>query len=944
MLKARRLAPWEALVLAGFFLSGSAALVYQVIWARQLENVLGVTPHAIAMVLAAFMGGLALGSFLFGRLVDRGYNGLLLYSLLELGIGIYAVLTPWMFKALPAAHLYFSSASGPSSGADPTMLFLSVMILIVPTTLMGGTLPAMAKFVLGRYEELGGKVGRLYFANTLGAATGAVLAGFFLIARFGLTGTGYLAAATNLAIGAIGLVIYSMVTGSAERRPAIDARDSAGFAGPQETSPYSRYLRALLALSYGVAGLAALGLEVLFTRTLILVVGTSVYAFTLILAGFLVGIALGSYVASAFIDRRKNLWRSFAAVEIAIGIAVIATSAILDRLPHIFRAVFDRFGGSFLATQLLEFGAIFLLLLVPTTLMGAAFPMALKIYTRDLKAVGSDAGALYAWNTAGGVIGPVVVSLFLIPAIGIQAAILAMAFLYLAIGAVLWASSPGIRPVSRIIAPVAAAAVAAFALLTPDWDRLSMTSGVYFHKDSGDGGELLFYKEGRVATVAVYSAGGGANKALVMNGKVEASSVADLNSQLLLGHLGLLWHENPRKVMVVGFGTGISTGAILRHSQVERVDVVELEPVVLEANSHFAAENHRVLQDPRLRVTIDDGRHYALTSRETYDVIAADAFDVWVKGSSNLWTRDTFELYRQRLRSGGIVIQWLPMYAIDPADLRVMVQTFHSVFPHMLIWSTKGGRDGPADLLFMGSLRPLRVDPRAVAEKLRMPEVGDDLARIKVRDLSSLLSFFLMDEEGARPFSQGSFLNTQDHPRLEFSTPRALHRSFRRIADENFDDLWPYLGSPLRLLTDTPDSPTAGQIDAHLKLRRISYRSSASPEEMAAKGELEMDLGLVPRDKESQSQLALFYRTVGLAALKAKRYEEAEKNFRKAAELTGEKQPPRLSQVALSLGKAALEMRNANEAVRQFEIALDLEPDSSEIRSYLAKAQESRAP
>ena len=933
----QRRAALESVVLVWFFFSGIAALVYQVIWARELENILGVTPHAIAMILSVFMAGLALGSFYFGKLVDKGYNGLLLYSLLELGIGAYAALTPWIFKALPGVHLALLSPQGEGSTSSVTMIFLNVAILIVPTTLMGGTLPALTKFILRKYEELGTKVGRLYFANTLGAAAGALLAGFFLVARFGLTTTVYIAAATNLAIGGAGMILFLIMAknslpGEAESRSPVTP------SGPQEPMDHLRYRRTLLAFSYGLAGFAALGLEVLFTRTLVLVIGSSVYAFTLILAAFLVGIALGSYLASAVIDRRSNLWPAFSAVEMGIGIAVIAANALLDRLPLLFQQIFDLFRASFLTIQFLEFTAIFLLLMIPTTLMGAAFPIALKIYTRDLRAVGSTTGALYASNTVGGVVGPVLVTLVLIPFLGIQPSIVAMAIVYLGIGAVIAVSSPGVRPLKKGLAALSAVVVAGAALLTPGWDRLLMTSGVYFHKEATAEGQLLFYKEGRVATVAVYQAAERGNKALVMNGKVEASSTADLHSQLLLGHLALLWHDHAKKVLVVGFGTGISTGAILRHPEVETVDVVELEPVVLEASSYFAADNHRVLQDPRLRVTIDDGRHHALASREKYDVIAADAFDVWVKGSSNLWTRDTFELYRQRLAHNGIVVQWLPMYAIDPSDLKVMIHTFHAVFPHMLIWSTKGRSDGSADLLFMGSQSPLRVDYQAVEKKLRTPAVSRDLERIKISDLSSLLGYFLMDERGARAFSSGSFSNTQDRPRLEFSTPRTLHKRFTEIMDENFKALWPHLGSPLLVLTDHPDSRTSTRMDAHLKLRRLTYRSSPTPEEMAAKGELEMQLGFVAQDRESRSQLSLFYRAAGLAALKARRYEEAKKNFRKAFELTGEAGPPQLSRIAFSLGKAALEMRNPDEAVRHLSIALDLEPESSEIRSYLEKA------
>jgi tetratricopeptide (TPR) repeat protein len=230
------------------------------------------------------------------------------------------------------------------------------------------------------------------------------------------------------------------------------------------------------------------------------------------------------------------------------------------------------------------------------------------------------------------------------------------------------------------------------------------------------------------------------------------------------------------------------------------------------------------------------------------------------------------------------------------------------------------------------------VNSQAVEKRLRTPEVSRDLERIKISDLSSLLGYFLMDEQGARAFSSGAYQNTQDHPRLEFSTPRTLHKRFTQIIDENFKALWPHLGTPLLVLADNPDSRTSTRMDAHLKLRRLTYRSSPTPEEMAAKGELEMQLGLVAQDREARSRLSLFYRTAGLVALKERRYEEARKNFSKAFELAGETRQPRLSRIAFSLGKAALEMRNHDEALRNLKIALDLEPESSDIRSYFEKA------
>lgn len=931
----------ESLVLAWFFLSGAAALIYQVIWARQLELVFGSTPHAIATILSVFMAGLALGSLCFGRLADKTSNPVLYYCFLETGTGAYALFTPWIFENLPHLQLFLLPPS-PAGSASFSLFTLvsSFLVLIIPTALMGGSLPVMAKFLLHRHEEAGSKVGKLYFVNTLGAAAGALLAGFALIALFGLRATTFVAAAINLGIGATAFILYR----NWKETPSTTAAQTSftGIAEParvQPTGTYSGSRAVPLLVGYGLAGFAALGLEVLFTRALIMVIGSSIYAFSLIVAAFLVGIALGSLWASSRIDRKYNLWISFAIVEIGAGLGVLITNFFLGGLPLLFGKVFDAFPHSFWILQLLKFLIVFVVLLIPTILMGAAFPIANKLHLRELARAGRSVGYVYAANTLGAVVGPIAAAFLLIPLIGIQRAILAMAYVYLIVGAWILVLDFSVERSRKILALASLVIVAGLALLTPGWNKLLMSSGVYYHKRLLTEGTLLFYKEGKTSTVAVVQHGGERNKSLVMNGKVEASSLADLHSQLLLGHMALLWHENPRRVLVVGFGSGISTGAILRHREVENVDVVDIEPVVIEANSHFAEDNHRALRDPRLQLYIDDARHHVFVSPENYDVIAADAFDVWVTGSSNLWTKQTFELYRRRLKDNGIFIQWLPMYAINERDLKIMIQTFRSVFPFTLVWSTKGTAQSAADLLVMGSPRPLRLDFRLLKERLNESRVREDLERIGSGDSYALLSYFLMDEEAVRAFSAGVPINTDNHPRLEFSTPKSLYADRASHTDSNFRSMWPYLRSPLVLMTKTDGPESAAKIERQLRLRRFAYKSSPDLQELVAKGELELEMD--PKNREARNRLALLYNGLGLASMKSKRFDDAAKSFKRAAQLRGEA-PPNLSQIAVSLGRMALDMRRPDEAIHHFRTSLELNPEAK-VHSHLSKAHYLRA-
>lgn len=930
----------ESLVLGWFFLSGAAALIYQVIWARQLELVFGSTPHAIATILSVFMGGLALGSLCFGRLADKTDSPLAYYCFLELGIGAYALFTPWIFENLPHLQLYLLRPS-PASSATFSLFTLvaSFLVLIIPTGLMGGSLPVMVKFLLHRHEEAGSKVGKLYFVNTLGAAAGALLAGFALIALLGLRATTFVAAAVNLGVGAAAFILYrkwkeapsttsAQMSFTATREPA------------QAQPTIHRISRAVpLLVAYGLAGFAALGLEVLFTRALVMVIGSSIYAFSLIVAAFLVGIALGSLLASGLIDRRYNLWISFAVVEIGVGLGVLTTNLFLGGLPLLFGKVFDAFPHSFWILQFVNFLIVFMVLLIPTTLMGAAFPIANKLYITDLARVSRSVGYVYAANTLGAVMGPLAAAFLLLPLVGIEHAILAMAYLYLSVGAWILVLDFSLERAGKILALASLSIVAGLTLLTPRWNKLLMSSGVYYHNRLLTEGTLLFYKEGKTSTVAVVQHGDGRNKSLVMNGKVEASSLADLHSQLLLGHMALLWHENPRRVLVVGFGSGISTGAILGHREVEKVDVAEIEPVVIEASSHFAEDNHRALRDPRLQVVIDDARHHAFVSPEKYDVIAADAFDVWVTGSSNLWTKQTFELYRRRLRDNGIVIQWLPMYAIGERDLKIMIQTFRSVFPYTLVWSTKGTAQSAADLLFMGSPQPLRLDFRLLKERLKESRAEKDLERIGSSDPHALLSYFLMDEEAVKAFSAGVPINTDNHPRLEFSTPKSVYADHTNAMDANFQSMRPHLRSPLPLITNLDGQESAARLERRLRLRRFTYKSSLDLQELVAKGELELEME--PKNREARDRLALLYNGLGLASMKSKRFDDAAKSFKRASQLRGES-PPNLSQIAISLGRMALDMGRPDDAIRHFTTSLELNPDAK-VRSHLSKAHYLRA-
>ena len=890
--KRSRLRP---LIMGWFFFSGIAALVYQVLWARQLELAFGSTLPAVSIILSVFMAGLALGSLLFGKLVDRWRNPLRLYAFLETGIGIYALLTPWIFQGLFSMQLYWGrfSATG-VSGFSPMNLFFSSLVLLFPTILMGGTLPVMTKFIVSREDELGRQVGLLYFINTLGAATGSILAGFIMIAVFGLFTTTYVAAGINLLIGLLAFVFQRslglLLPVRVEAQPVkTEASEPIGIREPQY-----RWLSLLILPAYGLAGFAALALEVLLTRALVLVMGSSAYAFSLMLTAFLIGIAVGSSIISRYIDNNRNLWLWFGFVEVGIGISVVALTVFLGQAPFIMLPVFLAYSRTFWLLQLVQFLILFSAMLVPTLLMGAAFPLVSKLHAREMQRLGHAVGQVYAVNTVGAIVGPLVAGFIFIPFIGIQTSLQIIAFIYLIIGFLFLVLRPRAKSASRSLALSSLAVIMILVLIfNPRWDKSLMTSGVYYHpryfsgasptealKNFSQGVQLLYYREGQLGTVSVVEAGGG-SRVLSINGKPEASTHSDLSTQLLMGHIPVLLHEKPRTALMVGMGSGITLGAILQHSELEKIDTVEIEATVAEAAGFFSEANNNALQDPRLRLIFGDARNRVLTSPEKYDVIVAEPSNPWVSGATALFSREMLELYRNRLNEGGIVSQWIHLYSINTEDLKSMVNTFTSVFPYVTVWQDYTY----PDIQFVGSLSPIRIDFKRFQEKLKEETVNNDLARISSNDPYKLLSYFLMDEKQARAYSSGARINSDNHPRLEFTTPKYLYIF---TFGSNMESLVPFLTSPLTIINNSISPEETSRIETYASFRKHIMQGEAFQERSYWQGavtEFEAALQLFPDNDTTKQLLVEAYEYLGTEYAAGGKMQESVDMYKKAMDL-----------------------------------------------------------
>lgn len=768
-----------------FFLSGAAALVYQMVWVRALTLVFGGSHLAVTAVLTVFMAGLAIGGFVVGRRADRVAGPLRLYGLLELGIAGSALLFAGLMRLYPT--LYAALAQGrDDAGVYLTalrLLFASVA-LILPTMLMGGTLPVLSRFVSRQPETLRSRLSLLYGFNTLGAVFGAVLGGFVLLRLYTVSTTLYIAIATNVVIGFVSLALQSRFNGVDVEEP-VDVSPIEPVADA-DTPPVR-----LILWGIAVSGFCALGYEVLWTRVLTLGIGASVYGFTIILAAFLTGLALGSKIYGVALKvlrpvtrtRRTIAW--FGLTQILIGITALLVTVFLRdvaanavRLQHFF------VGSAqipFQARVWSGFALAFIYMVVPALFMGAAFPIAGEAVARQRRQVGRAVGDVLAANTAGAILGAAVSGLLLIRLFGIERSLQILTLLNIGAGVVILASLRRERWLSGAAAVVTGLAIG-FLAISPDsarlWDRKYFA--IYrsnqpqafatpeMVREAIENTDVLYYSEGAESIVSVIQVKGG-EKAFITNGRVEAATHLQAQQlQLTLGHLPMLLHREPKDVLVVGLGSGMTAGATTVHRDVDRVTLVEIEPRVVGVARAFEDYNHHVLDSPKLTTVFNDGRNFLLTTKRTFDVITADPIHPWFRGAGSLYSREYFRLAAAHLKPGGVIAQWLPLYELQPRDVASVVKTFQQHFPHTMLWLTH------YDAVIVGSNSPFVIDERELDRRIAEPAVAADLKPILMGSSADLLTYFAMGTAGMERFAASGTLNTDDRPYLEYSAPFSI--------------------------------------------------------------------------------------------------------------------------------------------------------------------------
>lgn len=726
----------------------------------------------MSTILAAFMAGLGAGALVFGRLVDRGSHPLRTYALLELGIAASAFALPLALPGLVPIYRFVAQEYHPALAL--LRFVLVFLFLLLPTLFMGGTLPALVRYFESRERGLGRRAGHLYGLNTLGAVLGAAAAGFALLPWLGLRNTTTVAATLNFGIGVFALAL--------SRREAV-ASPTRESAAPTNGAGRPRAREAGLIVAFALSGFVALLSEVAWTRALTTVLGSSTYAFTIMVVTFLVGLAGGSLVMARLLVRVHDLLWTLALLEAAIALASLAAVRLFTELPLLYLYLFRAFSGAVALSVAGQFALVSLVLLGPALLMGAVFPVIVELLGARRRGTGQQVGLAYAANTAGAVMGALLGGFVLVPQIGIAGTLTFGIALSLALAlGVLIASRKHWRWAS-----VTAALIVSLPVLAPRWEPMAMASGVYkeaplylsLYPNPRDvftrllpQFRLHYYREGPTATVTVTerpSLEDHRHLALAIDGKVDASTAGDMPTQVLSGHVPLLIHQRPDRVLVIGLASGVTVGAVTRHP-VREVTAVEIEPAVVEASRLFDAFNHRPLDDPRIRLVVEDARNYLLLSRGRYDVIISEPSNPWMSGPAKLFTRELFLLGRERLAAGGLFVQWLQLYGMTGDSLKTLVRTFQSVFPRVLIFQPAGG-----DLLLVGSIDPVRVPVPRVRERMSAPAVAVDLGRVGVRDVFDLLSRFRLGDAEARTHAGHGPLNTDDNALIEFSAPWQVH-------------------------------------------------------------------------------------------------------------------------------------------------------------------------
>lgn len=778
-----------------FFLSGFSSLVFEVLWERLLMQVFGSTTFAISTLLTAFMAGLALGSVIGGRVAAKIKRPLMVYGLLEGCIGLYGLLVPILLNQLPNLYGVIFNRYLEDFYTFSLLRFLAVFfILLIPTTLMGATLPIVSQWVAQREKLFEGSIGLLYGMNTLGACAGCFLAGFVILPRLGLQTTNLTFVIVNVALCVIVLLSRGRLKKHDEKREELndDALNLQGVI--QNIEPVTGWLRTALLTAFALSGLFSMSYQVLWTRAYVIVLGSSTYSFTVILVSFLIGLASGSAFISTQVKkmRRPIFW--FALTQLGVCLTATLAFFFMDTLPELLFNRLRQSVASAYDVYAYNFFLVGLVVFLPTFLQGMAFPLVVRALVKDREGSGKSVGRIYAFNTAGAISGSFIAGFVLMPKLGLSKAITLIVGANLLSAIVLavleWRAQTktqqDIKPGGRWLAVASIIALGVF-VFAPSIDKVRLTRGlfrVYWSRElfsrkklAKDKPELLFYKDGVAVTTSIERRG----KLITLkgNGKAEASDGADMATQIMVGLLPFVFRSGHKELpikqevsIMVGYGSGVTAGGSLQWP-LKHLEVIEIEEAMIKASTFFNHVNHKPLEDPRMKLLISDGRNYLEYTDKKYDVIVSEPSNPWIAGVASLFTVEHFKRARRHLKPKGIFGQWVQLYEMRPENVKTIFATFAKVFKHVYVFSSmpKG-----TDLILIGSESPIVLPADGFARAWAIDSVRKELNRAGLQDPHDLYGLSFMTPKEFHTFIQGAKLNTDDNGLLEFEAPKDVVR------------------------------------------------------------------------------------------------------------------------------------------------------------------------
>ena len=785
-----------ALILGCFFLSGLTGLTYEILWTRMIVKIIGSSPFAVSIVLTVFMGGLGLGSYLAGRTIDRIREPLKLvriYGVLELCIGSYGLVLPLLLAAFKPLYAVLYNHLFDHFLAYNLLTFVGcALLLIIPVTCMGATLPILSRFFITSLSRVGTRVGRLYGLNTIGAAVGSLLCGFWLINFLGVRGTLLLTVVVNGIIGAACILVSAKLRRHLETPK--DARVNEETPTEVRLPGTDGFFGSYALFIFAVSGFCAMAYEVIWIKLLGLIVGPTTYSFTIVLVTFITGLALGAMFFGWLGDRIKNTMTLLLVTQIAAALSALVFSQIVGNSQIFFAKLMYQFKDNFAYLYLVKAVVLFLFMFPPTFCLGATFPLVGKIYTTSLSHTGRSIGFAYAVNSVGAVLGSFCAGFLLIPFVGkenglsLVIAMQLLAALFVGVRVFRKARMP-IRRWSPLVLVICLGVGLVFHY--PHWDRKMLSKGKYHRVDrpeistvgwlstlspksvhfaDDEGEELVYYGDGIGGFTAVLKQDviGNTNYALFNSGKPDASFPGDMATQTLFAHFPLLFHPHPENVLIVGLASGITAGEVLNYP-VEHLDVVDINEKVVAASAYFREWNNNVLSNPRTRLIIQDARaHLALTNQK-YDVISSEPSNPWMAGIASLFTRDFFELARDHLNDGGIFVQFAHAYEMDWDTFAMIGRSFSDVFPNSILVNTDPTTNG-GDYLLIGTKGEGKLDATIAAQNLKYAQRSKNMTLLDHRLFYSLI----LSEDLEGLFGAGP-VHTEDRPYLEFAAPKLLY-------------------------------------------------------------------------------------------------------------------------------------------------------------------------